>query len=204
MAKGTKQRNATHYQQVTLWASSLINSDFHWIYASWLTEPSNKSQQWTHPHITYSPTTITSVPSFILTAGLLSPLPQHLYALSTPSSPTRIFQQLSLACWWAKRHQDLCRDQGYKNVVWLARTHMLVAQPVGQESNTFPQPSPSPSCSCPVMNSASHLFWKEKTGHRGGQVSVDPYALSPYISQTFCRNFVYCRLNCLLKLDEIS
>lgn len=149
MAKGTKQRNATHYQQVTLWASSLINSDFHWIYASWLTEPSNKSQQWTHPHITYSPTTITSVPSFLHTAGLPSPL-QHPYALSTLSSPTPIFQQLCLACWWAKANQDLCRDQGYTNPAWQAKTYMLVAQLVGQESNTFPQPNPPRCCSCPV------------------------------------------------------
>lgn len=113
MAKGIKQNNATRYQQVNLTASSLINYDFHRIYASWLTAPSNKSQQCTHPCFTYSPTTKTSVPSFLLTARLFIPLPQYPYALSICSSPRQIFCQLCVACWWAKRHQDLCRDQGY-------------------------------------------------------------------------------------------
>lgn len=203
MAKGIKQKNTTHYQQENLRVSSLINYDFYRTYALWLTAPSNKSQQWTHPCITYSPTTITSIPSFLLTAGLLSPLPQHPYTRSALSSLNCIFYQLCLTCWWAKRCQDLCRNQDYMNTIWLARTPHIGCS-VSQVSNTFPQQSPQECFRCPVMNSATLLFWKEKTGHGESQTTVDPCVLSPYISQTFCRNFVYWRLNPLLKLDEIG
>lgn len=54
------------------------------------------------------------------------------------------------------------------------------------------------------MNSATLFFWKEKTEHGGSQVTVDPCAFSPYISETFTRNFVYWRINPLLILNEIG
>lgn len=99
VAKRTKKRNTTHYQKASLQVSPLIISDFPWVYASELVESSNKSQQWTHPHITYSPTMITSVPSSLLTIGLLSSLLQHVHVLSTLSSPIHVFQSLCLSCW---------------------------------------------------------------------------------------------------------
>lgn len=55
-----------------------------------------------------------------------------------------------------------------------------------------------------MINSATLFFWEEKTGHGESQVTVGPCTLSPYVSQTFRRNFVYWRLNPLLKLDEIG
>lgn len=99
VAKRTMQRNTTHYQKASLQVSPQIISDFPWVYASQLVESSNKSQQWTHPHITYSPTMITAVASSLVTTGLLSPLLLHVHVLSTLSSPTYIFQSLCLACW---------------------------------------------------------------------------------------------------------